>query len=173
MQVRLGRVRLGQKSACGPGAGLRTHSRGVRAGNRLVLSQKGLVASSRAMRRQQTCHEVKRVLKPGGSFIVVTPGYSPILDLCVRVMTGASPKRDFQNRRQRVLPWLYREFVVSQRVDYPSFAHGARLYTALGLGVPTKNREALYKPRPSLFFPASFYSAYPLMISTGSGPIAI
>jgi len=83
---------------------------------------------------EKTCHEVKRVLEPGGSFIVVTPGYSPILDLCVRMMTGASPKHDFQNRRQRVLPWLYREFVVSQRVDYPSFAHGARLYTALGLG---------------------------------------
>jgi SAM-dependent methyltransferase len=84
------------------------------------------------------CREVKRVLHPGGSFVVVTPGHSPIVDLGVRMMTGASPKEDFQSRRERILPYLYREFVVNQRVDYPSFAHGARLYTALGLGVSTK-----------------------------------
>jgi hypothetical protein len=54
------------------------------------------------------------------------------------MMTGASPKHDFQSRREGVLPCLYREFVVNQRVDYPSFAHGARLYTALGLGASTE-----------------------------------
>jgi SAM-dependent methyltransferase len=87
---------------------------------------------------EKVCHEVKRVLQPGGSFVVVTPGHSPILDLGVRMMTGASPKNDFQNRRESVLPRLYREFVVNQRVDYPSFAHGVRLYTALDLGKPQK-----------------------------------
>jgi SAM-dependent methyltransferase len=83
---------------------------------------------------ERVCHEVKRVLQPGGSFVVVTPGHSPILDLGVRMMTGASPKNDFQNRREGILPRLYREFDVNQRIDYPSFAHGVRLYTALDLG---------------------------------------
>jgi SAM-dependent methyltransferase len=87
----------------------------------------------------KVCREVKRVLEPDGRFLVVTPGHSPILDLGVRMMTGASPKNDFQKRREQILPCLYREFVVYQRVDYPSFAHGARLYTALSLGIPKKS----------------------------------
>ena len=87
------------------------------------------------------CREVKRVLEPGGRFVVVTPGHSPILDLGVRVMTGASPKNDFQKRREQILPCLYREFDVQQRTDYPSFAHGARLYTALSLGITTKSER--------------------------------
>lgn len=86
----------------------------------------------------KVCQEVKRVLQPGGSFVVVTPGHSPILDLGVRIMTGASPKSDFQGRRESVLPNLNREFVVNRQVDYPSFAHGVRLYTALDLGDPQK-----------------------------------
>lgn len=85
------------------------------------------------------CREVKRVLEPEGRFVVVTPGHSPILDLGVRMITGASPKDDFQKRREKILPCLYREFVVHRRVDYPSFAHGARLYTALSLGIPQKS----------------------------------
>lgn len=82
------------------------------------------------------CREVKRVMEPDGRFVVVTPGHSPILDLGVRMITGASPKDDFQKRREQILPCLYREFDVLQRIDYPSFAHGARLYTALSLGIP-------------------------------------
>ena len=65
------------------------------------------------------CREVKRVLEPEGRFVVVTPGHSPILDLGVRMITGASPKDDFQKRREKILPCLYREFVVHLRVDYP------------------------------------------------------
>jgi SAM-dependent methyltransferase len=82
------------------------------------------------------CREVKRILEPGGIFAIVTPAHSPILDLGVRVMTGVSPQADFQNRRQGILSCLYQEFVVDQRADYPPFAHGVRLYTALRLSVP-------------------------------------
>jgi SAM-dependent methyltransferase len=84
----------------------------------------------------QVCREVKRILAPDGIFAVVTPAHSPIVDLGVRVMTGVSPRADFQNRRQGILPCLYREFVVDRRADYPPFAHGVRLYTALRLSVP-------------------------------------
>jgi len=82
------------------------------------------------------CREVKRILAPGGIFAVVTPAHSPIVDLGVRVMTGASPQGDFKNRRQGILPRLYREFAVNRRADYPPFAHGVRLYTALRLSAP-------------------------------------
>jgi ubiquinone/menaquinone biosynthesis C-methylase UbiE len=82
------------------------------------------------------CREVKRILEPGGILAIVTPANSPILDLGVRVMTGASPQADFQDRRQGILPRLYQEFVVDRRADYPPFAHGVRLYTALRLSAP-------------------------------------
>ena len=85
------------------------------------------------------CREVKRILEPGGIFAIVTPAHSPILDLGVRVMTGVSPQADFQNRRQGILPRLYQEFVVDRRADYPPFAHGVRLYTALRLSAPRKS----------------------------------
>ena len=83
-----------------------------------------------------TCREVKRILAPGGIFVVVTPAHSPMVDLGVRVITGASPRDDFKDRRQGILPGLYREFAVDRRADYPPFAHGVRLYTALRLSVP-------------------------------------
>jgi SAM-dependent methyltransferase len=84
----------------------------------------------------QACREIKRVLAPGGIFVLVTPGHSPLLDLGLRLVTGASPRDDFQARRPQILPGLYREFVVDRRADYPPFAHGIRLYTALRLSVP-------------------------------------
>ena len=84
----------------------------------------------------ELCREVKRVLAPDGIFAVVTPAHSAILDLGVRVMTGSSPRNDFQNRRERILPCLYSNFVVDRRADYPPFAHGVRVYTALRLSLP-------------------------------------
>jgi SAM-dependent methyltransferase len=89
----------------------------------------------------QVCREVKRILAPGGIFAIVTPAHSPIVDLGVRVMTGASPQGDFQNRRQGILPCLYREFVVDRRADYPPFAHGVRLYTALRLSTANRSEK--------------------------------
>jgi SAM-dependent methyltransferase len=86
----------------------------------------------------QACREIKRVLAPGGIFTLVTPGHSPLLDFGLRIVTGVSPRDDFQVRRPRILPCLYREFVVDRRADYPPFAHGIRLYTALRLSVPAE-----------------------------------
>ena len=75
----------------------------------------------------QACCEIKRVLAPGGIFVVVTPGHSPLLDLGLRLVTGASPRDDFKGRRAGILPCLFREFYVERRADYPPFAHGIRL----------------------------------------------
>jgi hypothetical protein len=51
-------------------------------------------------------------------------------------MTGSSPRHDFQNRRESILPCLYSNFVVDRRADYPPYAHGMRIYTALRLSLP-------------------------------------
>lgn len=83
------------------------------------------------------CHEIKRILAPGGIFVLVTPGYSPLLDLGLQLATGASPRNDFQDRRPQILPCLLREFVVERRTDFPPLLnHLIRLYTALRLTAP-------------------------------------
>ena len=55
------------------------------------------------------CREVKRVLSPGGIFVMVTPVHSPLLDLGLQLITGTSPRDDFRDRRPRILPCLLRE----------------------------------------------------------------
>ncbi|TMM57112.1 class I SAM-dependent methyltransferase [Maribacter algarum] len=80
------------------------------------------------------CREVKRILKPNGSFMVVTPGKSPLLDFGLKVLTGKSAKEDFADRREIILPTLLKHFSTKQKLTYPR--HGAslvKLYTALEL----------------------------------------
>ena len=63
----------------------------------------------------------------------MTPARSAILDLGVRVMTGSSPRHDFQNRLESILACLYSDFSVDRRADYFTFRHGMRIYAALRL----------------------------------------
>lgn len=85
----------------------------------------------------EVCREVRRVLEPGGSFIVVTPGCSPVLDIGLKFLTGASAKEDFGTRRERVIPTLERNFRVNEILRYPSVRIlGAHLYSALSLRKP-------------------------------------
>lgn len=80
------------------------------------------------------CLEVKRTLKSSGSFVVVTPGQSPLLDFGLKVLTGKSAKEDFADRRALILPTLCKHFDVRREITYPR--HGSspvRLYTALEL----------------------------------------
>jgi ubiquinone/menaquinone biosynthesis C-methylase UbiE len=81
----------------------------------------------------QTAQELRRVLAPGGSLFVITPGKSPVVDLGLRLLTGKSAKQDFGNKRERVIPALERTFRVEKRIDYPKVAPGVKLYTALRL----------------------------------------
>lgn len=82
------------------------------------------------------CEEVKRVLKPDGLFIVLTPGHSPIVDFGLRVLTGKSAKEDFSDRRQSLIPTLQRHFVVQRQLKSPTVGNSLiHLYTALKLGV--------------------------------------
>ena len=78
----------------------------------------------------QACREIGRVLAPRGAFFVITPGDSPILDLGLKIMTGADAERAYQGRRKEVMPALGRHF----RIDLPESPvrglHGARAHEA-------------------------------------------
>ncbi|HKI00536.1 MAG TPA: class I SAM-dependent methyltransferase [Thermoanaerobaculia bacterium] len=80
------------------------------------------------------CAEIRRVLSPGGTLIVVTPGHSPLVDFGLGVLTGKRAKEDFGDRRQSVIPTLLERFTVQRRLTVPargiSLIH---LYTALEL----------------------------------------
>jgi SAM-dependent methyltransferase len=83
------------------------------------------------------CREVKRVLKPSGHFVVVTPGHSLLADAGLRVLTGKSAKRDFGDHRVPLIPTLLKHFrLVSQREWLGSPL--PRLYTGMRL-VPLLN----------------------------------
>ena len=68
---------------------------------------------------EETCEELVRVLAPGGTIVVVTPGCSPILDLGLRLMTGEWAEDTFQGRRQVVLPALRRRFATRLERRFP------------------------------------------------------
>jgi ubiquinone/menaquinone biosynthesis C-methylase UbiE len=83
---------------------------------------------------EAVCLEVKRILKPTGSFIIVTPGESPILDFGFKLLTGKSAKNDFADRRGVVLPMLYKHFNIKQELTYPKYLSSfVKLYTGLEL----------------------------------------
>ncbi|HEV2740709.1 MAG TPA: class I SAM-dependent methyltransferase [Candidatus Elarobacter sp.] len=65
------------------------------------------------------CAQVVRVLRPGGTFVVVTPGESPLLDRALRLATGKDARTDFGDRRSRVEPALRRAFRVRRERAFP------------------------------------------------------
>lgn len=80
------------------------------------------------------CLEVKRTLRADGSFFVVTPGQSPLLDFGLKILTGKSAKEDFADRRTLILPTLLKHFDVRKEITYPRHTKSlVRLYTALEL----------------------------------------
>lgn len=83
---------------------------------------------------EAVCKEVKRILKSTGSFLVVTPGNSPILDTGLKVLTGKNAKEDFADRRELILPTLHKHFEVKQELTFPKYgAFLIKFYTALEL----------------------------------------
>ncbi len=68
----------------------------------------------------RVCAEVARVLRPGGTIVVVTPGQSPLLDRALRWATGADARADFGDRRALVEPALRRAFRIDQKRPFPS-----------------------------------------------------
>jgi SAM-dependent methyltransferase len=82
----------------------------------------------------RACREIKRVLLPDGVFVVITPGYSRLVDLGLKVLTGEDPKKDFGERREKIIPALLKHFVVEKRILRPQFINSVvHLYTGLRL----------------------------------------
>jgi SAM-dependent methyltransferase len=83
------------------------------------------------------CREIQRILAPVGRFIAITPGYSPLVDFGLRMLTGESATKDYDGRRQAVLPTLESHFEEAARLCVPRFAPRAlRLYTGLCVRQP-------------------------------------
>ncbi len=83
-----------------------------------------------------TCAEIRRVLKPNSTFIVITPGHSPAVDFGLWALTGSRASEEYGARRQRVIPTLLKYFALERRLNYPILLSPViRLYSALRLRV--------------------------------------
>ena len=71
----------------------------------------------------QACREIRRVLKPGGEFLLVTPGSSPLLDFGLWALTRESAKKDFAGGRERVIPAVRKYFDASHEIRSPRVGH--------------------------------------------------
>lgn len=83
------------------------------------------------------CRELVRVLAPGGVLVVITPGFSPLVDAGLKLLTGRSAEADFAGRRQRLAEALERHFKLLREKRFPSGLLGGRLtrlYSGLLLG---------------------------------------
>lgn len=81
---------------------------------------------------ENSCLEIKRVIKKAGCLFVITPGYSKFVDLGLKILTGKSANVDFEDRRQKVIPTLMKHFEVKEKLYFPKYSF-IKLYTALRL----------------------------------------
>ena len=80
------------------------------------------------------CREVRRMLRPGGCVVVVTPGRSPLVDWGLKVLTGKSAQADYADRRAAVLPTLLEHFTLDEERTFPAMGSGlVCLYRAVRL----------------------------------------
>ena len=80
------------------------------------------------------CRELARVLSEGGSLIIVTPGHSRLVDMGLRVLTGASAQADYGGCRQAIRPSLARHFAADVEIGVPAIGGAAvRIYSAMRL----------------------------------------
>jgi SAM-dependent methyltransferase len=80
------------------------------------------------------CREIARVLRPQGTFVVITPGSSKILDLGLKILTGESAEKDFGDRRRLIRTRLSEHFSVDKIIlSPPIIGRIVPLYAALRL----------------------------------------
>lgn len=77
----------------------------------------------------RVCAEIRRVLKPNGYFLFITPGTSPLLDFGLKLLTGNDAGKDFGNRREIVVPTAAKHFRLERTISAPPLIGAAiRLY---------------------------------------------
>ena len=78
--------------------------------------------------------EIRRILQPGGLFLLVTPSHSPVVDFGLKILTRQDARTEYADRRQVLIPSLAKFFDVQERqsknfLGVPLF----QLYTSLKL----------------------------------------
>jgi SAM-dependent methyltransferase len=77
------------------------------------------------------CREMRRVLRPGGTLAVCTPGATSVWNLPLQLLTRAGPSQ-YGDRRQQLQPTLRSHFRPIREVRVPTLGGSAlRLYTGL------------------------------------------
>lgn len=80
--------------------------------------------------------EIKRVLRPDGCLVCVTPGNSPMIDFAHDLITGRKAREHYRDRRDLLIPILKKTFVVQQELAVPSVPGDLlTLYRGLRLSV--------------------------------------
>lgn len=69
---------------------------------------------------ETVAEEIKRVLRPGGCLVCVTPGNSPVIDFVHDLLTGRKVRDHYRDRRDLMIPTLKKTFVVQQELAVPS-----------------------------------------------------
>lgn len=83
---------------------------------------------------EAACREMRRVLRPDGRLVIVTPGRSPVVDFGLKLLTGESAKKDYGDRRAGVMPTLLTQFEVERTKSFPLLiSKVVCLYTAMRL----------------------------------------
>jgi SAM-dependent methyltransferase len=78
------------------------------------------------------CLEIRRILVPGGSLILVTPGYSRFVDFGLRALTGTDAKEEYGLRRETLIATLQKYFAMNIQVNFPVwFGTFGHFYRAL------------------------------------------
>jgi len=82
----------------------------------------------------EACVEIKRILKKNGHLIIITPGVSRLLDTGLKILTGESAKKDYEDRRNYIIPTLLKYFKMKDKIAFPKYSISPlRLYYGLKL----------------------------------------
>jgi len=78
--------------------------------------------------------EIRKVLKSDGSFILVTPGNSPVIDFFHDLITGRPVRDGYGDRRSSLISTFLKYFVMEEQIAVPRFGGSlATLYLGFRL----------------------------------------